>query len=181
MVVRETDETGEAHSFTLLPNRSMSWRAMRNLMCGLFACLAGVALYFGLQGAWLVLPFAGLEGLVLGVGIYLSSRATATREQVGIGVDRISIRRGRRRLAEVACFSRGWSQVVLRRDPNNWYPSRLFIGSHGRYSEIATALVEAEREQLALELRELVEQRSGFPLPLQPEYDPALETVGQQI
>ena len=181
MVVRDTDSDGETHCFTLRPNRSMSWPAMRNLFLALFACLAGVTLYFGLKGAWLVLPFAGLEALVLGIGIYLSAQATATREFVSISTAEVSIRQGRRELTEVARFSRCWSRVVLRKDPRGWYPSRLLIASHGRYCEIARSLVEAEREELALELRELIDQRSGFPSRAQPEYDPALETVGQQI
>jgi uncharacterized membrane protein len=181
MVVRETDETGETHRFILLPNRSMSWPAMRNLFLALFACLVGVTLYFGLQGAWLVLPFAGLEALVLGIGIYLSAKATATRELVSITDADVAIGHGRREPAEVARFSRCWSRVVLRKDPRGWYPSRLLIGSHGQYHEIAKSLVEAEREELALELRELIALRSGFPSRPQPEFDPALETVGQQI
>jgi uncharacterized membrane protein len=181
MVVRETDASGEAHHFILLPNRSMSWPAMRNLFLALFTCLIGVTVYFGLQGAWLVLPFAGLEALVLGVGIYLSAKATATRELVSITGAEVCVGHGRRKLAEAARFSRCWSRVVLQKDPRGWYPSRLLIGSHGRYLEIAKSLVEAEREQLALELRELIDQRSGFPSRPQPEFDPALETVGQQI
>lgn len=181
MVVRETDASGETHRFILLPNRSMSWPAMRNLFLVLFTCLVGVTVYFGLQGAWLVLPFAGLEALVLGIGIYLSAKATATRELVSITDAEVCIGHGRRELAEAARFSRCWSRVVLRKDPRGWYPSRLLVGSHGRYCEIAKSLVEAEREELALELRELIDQRSGFPSRPQPEFDPALETVGQQI
>ena len=34
----------------------------------------------------------------------------------------------------------------MRKDPRGWYPSRLLIGSHGRYCEIAKSLVEAERD-----------------------------------
>mgnify|MGYP003573235322 FL=1 len=181
MVVRDTEASGETHCFTLQPNRSMSWPAMRNLFLALFTCLIAVTLYFGLQGAWLVLPFAGLEALVLGIGIYLSAKTTATRELVSVTDAEVTIRHGRRKLAEVARFSRCWSRVVLRKDPRGWYPSRLLIGSHGQYCEIARSLVESEREELALELRELIALRSGFPSRPQPEYDPALETVGQQI
>ncbi|MCP4982937.1 MAG: DUF2244 domain-containing protein [Gammaproteobacteria bacterium] len=38
-----------------------------------------VGLFFSLHGLWLVLPFSGLEMLVLGLGLYLTSRKVYRR------------------------------------------------------------------------------------------------------
>lgn len=55
--------------------------------------------------------------------------------------------------ASQACFPRAWSKIVHIRDPGEWYPSRLFIGSHGKYIEIGKYLIESERKMLANNLR----------------------------
>jgi len=154
---------------------------MRTLMLGLIGCLGAVTIYFISQGAWMVIPFAGAEAMVVALGIYLSARSTATREVVTLSDDEIRIQQGRRRLTEVARFPRYWAQVSLLEDPRGWYPSRLLLGSHGNFVRIGTALVDVERLEVARELYQLIHQGIDFRNDPQPEYDPALESAGQQI
>ena len=181
MVCRDTDSENSLVTLTLYPNRSLSWRGMRTLLLGLIACLGAVSVYFVSQGAWLVLPFAGLEAVVVALGIYLSARSTATREVVTISGDEIWIQQGRRNLTEVARFPRYWGQVSLLEDPRGWYPSRLVLGSHGRFVRVGTALVDGERLELAGELHQLIHQDIDFRNDPQPQYAPGLESAGQQI
>jgi hypothetical protein len=56
-------------------------------------------------------------------------------------------------MEEVARFPRHWTRATLSRDPRGWYPSRLVLRCHGRRCEVATRLVETEREALAAELQ----------------------------
>jgi uncharacterized membrane protein len=100
-----------------------------------------------------VLPFTGLELLVLGAGFYLSSLAGHSREVIEIDGDDLRVLRGGSRLQEVARLPRYWTQATLSRDPRGWYPSRLVLRCHGRRVEVATRLIEAEREDLAAELQ----------------------------
>lgn len=181
MVCRDIHSENSMVTFTLSPNRSLSWSGMRTLMLCLLACLGAVSVYFVSVGAWLVLPFAGLEALVLALGIYLSARSTATREVLTLTDDEIRIQQGRRNLTEIARFPRYWSQVSLLEDPRGWYPSRLLLGSHGRFVRIGTALVDTERLELARELYQVIHQEVEFRNDPQPEYAPGLESAGQQI
>ena len=50
-------------------------------------------------------------------------------------------------------FQSYWLQVVLQPDPKSWYPSRLFLRSHGKQLEIAQALTDEERRELSDDLK----------------------------
>jgi hypothetical protein len=61
------------------------------------------------------------------------------------------------------CLPRYWTQVRLRQDPRGWYPSKLFLGCHGRQVEVGSRLVESERVQLATDLRSSLGLTAGRP------------------
>jgi uncharacterized membrane protein len=122
----------------------------------LSGCVALISLYFASLGAWLVLPFTGLEILVIGGAIYAQS-CCAHRHQI-IRVDRTQIEiHDTRKPALSKTFPRAWSRIVQTRDFKGWYPSRLLIGSHGEFVEIGKHLMEDERESLANQLRYTIE------------------------
>ena len=143
--------------FEIRPNCALSWRWTKYLIAFFACCFAGVGGYFASLGAWLVLPFAGVEFMVLMAGLYISSLAGHTREVIEIRERELRLLRGGRRLREVACLKRHFTKVLLVRDPRGWHPSRLFLRRHGRSVEIRTRLVEAERVQLADALLECLD------------------------
>jgi uncharacterized membrane protein len=152
MVAHEQLVSGDC-TFTVRPNCALGWVWMKRLFLLLAACIVAVATYFASLGAWLVLPFAGLELAVLAAGVYLNARWGATREVISLRGDDLRVARGRRTLEEVARLPRHWTRVVLLRDPRGWYPSRLLLQCHGRRIEVASSLVESERVSLAEDLR----------------------------
>lgn len=141
------------YRFTLRPNCALSWRRTKWLVLFFACCLGLVGCYFAALGAWLVLPFAGLELVVLAGGFYLSALAGHRREVIEINGSDLRVLRGGRRLEEVARLSRYWTQVSLLRDPRGWYPSRLLLRCHGGRYEVGVKLVEAEREELGVALQ----------------------------
>ena len=158
MAVFQEQDSGGCR-FELRPNCALSWRGTKYLIWFFTACFAAVAGYFTALGAWLVLPFAGLELVVLVAGFYLSALAGHTREVVEIEGPVLRVMRGRRRLEEIGSFPANWTQVALRRDPRGWYPSRLLLCCHGKGLEIATKLVEEERAELAASLQDILDFR----------------------
>ena len=64
-------------------------------LLGVFAALAAVVLViagaFAAAGAWLVLPFAGLEVLALGVAFFLYARHAADYERIELEPGRVAI------------------------------------------------------------------------------------------
>ncbi len=138
--------------FVLRPNRSLSWRGSLLFFFSLLCISSGIAIGLTLLGLWLVLPFAGLEMLALGVGLYVVACRCYECEVISISGDSICIERGRDYPRQQWTLGRVWAQVVLERCPKAWYPSRLLIRSHGRSVEVGRFLQEEERERLAAEL-----------------------------
>jgi len=103
-----------------------------------------------------VLPFAGLELLVLGAGFYLCALHTHSREVIRIERDSIVVQRGRLRPTTEVTIPRAWARVILSQDKRGWYPSQLLIRSHGRSTVIGQGLVETERLQLADQLSQVM-------------------------
>lgn len=61
------------HKLVLSPNRSMSWQNNKRILLALFCINMSIAISWSLMGAWMVLPFAGLEVLCVGIGMYYVS------------------------------------------------------------------------------------------------------------
>jgi len=139
-------------SFTVRPNCSLGWKKLRYLFAFFLLCSLIIATYFALLGAWMVLPFAGIEMLVLAGGIYSHARWSATHEVLYLNGNELILLRGCGRLHEVERMPRYWTRVILSSSKQSWHPCRLFLACHGRRVEIASCLVEQEREKLAGDL-----------------------------
>ena len=113
-----------------------------------------IAIAFALQGAWLILPFAGLEMLVLGAALYVVARRGSCWQTVSIQGDQLEVVEHDSTNARQQVFQRAWAQVRLEQARIKGYPSRLTICSHGRAIEIGGYLADEEKEHLALELRQ---------------------------
>lgn len=149
---RDSDEA----VLVVQPNRSLSWNQSKGLFLFLLVCIGLVGLYFLSLGAWLVLPFAGLEVLIVGVAIYCQSSCAHKKEIIHIDATHVRVSDERNRQAE-RCFHKAWLKIIQRHDPKGWYPSRLLIGSHGEFIEVGKNLLEEEREMLATNLRNAIE------------------------
>ena len=167
--------------FTIRPNCSFGWTWMKRLFGFLACAVSAVAAYFVAMGAWLVLPFAGLEILIIGAGIYANARWAHRREVVELDGNDLRVFRGGRVLTEVKRLPRHWTRVTLRQDPRGWYPSLLLLECHGHRIEVGKALVESERLKLAEDLRSELSFQLN-PLFAEPAPLPqGLDTAGQKV
>jgi uncharacterized membrane protein len=144
---------GAERTFVIQPNRSMSWRHLLFAYLGISAVVLTIGLCSLAAGLPLVLPFSGLEVIALGAAFYLCAWRGGVRQVITISEERVVVEAGRRAPETRDEFQRQWAGVVLERSPNSWYPSRLYLRSHGRQVEIAVFLNEQERRGLAVELR----------------------------
>lgn len=143
-------------SFEIRPNCSVTRLGAVAMFVAIFSVSVVIGAYFTSVGAWMVLPFAGLELLVLGAAIHCFMRDAQCSETVSVVSGELRVvKRGRWGVRDWV-FHPYWAQIVLRRDPACWYPSRLVIRSHGREVRIGDCLTEQEREQLACSLRACV-------------------------
>ncbi len=103
-------------------------------------------------GAWPVLPFLGLEVAVLGVVFLMLQRRSTFYDLVEARGDDIRFCQRSRHGEISGSLNRYWTQVTLSAG-NYWYPSRLLVGSHGKFVEIGAALTEEDRIRTAKELQ----------------------------
>jgi uncharacterized membrane protein len=121
-------------------------------------CLLGIGMLFAIYGYWPVLPFAGLEVVVLGAAFYLCLSRSQIREVVTVNDDRVMVEKGRRQPEQHWECPRAWARVIMERPPFAWYPSRLSVVFQGRRVEIGRFLSEVDRQSLAAELQGVLRQ-----------------------
>jgi len=152
-----------AETIVLAPNCSLSPRGALLFFAGVCCGSLSIAGLLALRGFWPVLPFAGLEMLVLGWALSLSMRRRQHVEVVVIAEDRIEIESHAHASHRRIVFPRHWSQVKLRRAELTLHPSRLTIESHGRSFEVGKFLTEEERRGLAGRLRRSIGRMNESP------------------
>jgi uncharacterized membrane protein len=138
------------------PNRSLSMPAMWMLWAAYAALVLTIAAGFFWLGAWPVLPFAGLELAVLGGVLAYLHRHAEDGEILILDEHKVRIIRREAGRTHEQQFSRYWAKAHLLRADQDWYPSRLVIGSHGRFVEIGAAVGEPERRALYRRLKSLM-------------------------
>jgi uncharacterized membrane protein len=145
--------SGEGYRFELTPNCSISWREL--LLFYLLTCAVALAvgLFFTLQGLWLVLPFSGLEMLVLGIVFYVTSRKVHQREVITLDQKRTRIEKGVRRVQQIWEFKTPWVRVIDQLPDGRRSRRMLALGMSGESVEVGSFLANWEKEALAFQLK----------------------------
>ena len=157
-MVSSTVDSKRHWRIEIRPNRSLSGRQLQLTFAVIALICLGIASAFAALGLWPVLPFAGAEIVVVGVGFYLSARSGQESEIVSVADDLVAVERHRRRLHERLEMQRAWAQIRLLRPKIRWYPSQLVIRSHGKAVELGGFLNEEERHQLAGKLQRAIRE-----------------------
>jgi uncharacterized membrane protein len=149
--------------YELRPNCSLSVRGALLFFGTLCLTCFGIAGFFVARGFWPVLPFAGLEMLVLGWALAWSMRARHRLQRVRISYGHVEIELSERRRRELVVFPRHWSKVTLRVPRSALHPSRLVVECQGRSFEIGGFLTDDERRALAARLQPLIGNVNSSP------------------
>jgi len=158
-------ETPQApfYGVELRPNCALTLRGALYFFASLCFVSFAIAGVFTALGFWPVLPFAGLEMLLLGWVLGLSMRQRHVVEHILISHSQVTIEARRPRSHERVVFPRHWAKVTLRVSHTALHPSRLFIESQGRDFEVGRFLVEEERRALATRLQQLIGNMNSSP------------------
>lgn len=139
----------EQATYSLIARRNCSLSSFgRDLVVVFIAFVSiGVALVFAALGAWLILPFAGIEVLVLYLAFRYVGRHAGDYEQLTIDGSTFSLEffdAGKLHRLE---FNRFWARV----DCDD--QQRLTVRSHGRAIEFGRHLTGRQRVALARRLK----------------------------
>ena len=112
--------------------------------------LLRIGIAFALFGAWLVLPFVGLEIAGLAAAFYANGRHATDFERISLRAGTLTVEIVDRDRRVEHCFNPHWVRLLLdgaRGDP------RVVLRSHGKELEIGRHLDGPGRELLATEIR----------------------------
>ena len=146
----ERSEVAHATEFKRVARRNNSLSSTGRLAAFalIFIVSIGIAAAFATFGAWLILPFAGLEMLVLFVAFRYMERHAADYELIEIDGDTVKVEWASGNNLLGGAFNRHWAQVVVNGDG-----SRLALRSHGRELEIGRYMTDGQRLELARTLK----------------------------
>lgn len=147
----------------LAPHRSLTPRGARWFLASVAVGPLLTGLFCAWHGYWPVLPFAGLEVLGVGLGLYVSMRARNNVQTLRISGDEVKIVTCEGKIQVTTVFSRHWTRVKLHAPHSTLHPSRLALESRGRSCEVGRFLTEMERSELAAQLQRLVGGMSESP------------------
>jgi uncharacterized membrane protein len=140
------------------PNNSLSVDDSVKLLAALAGIALVVALGFFHIGAWLVLPFAGLEIMAFAYAFHTVYLHADDFESITIEGDRVVVEKRNVKEITTTVFQRYWAQVNVRdvamiKGSNG--KCGLFISSHGNEVEFGRNFINDEqRSQLARDLRQ---------------------------
>jgi uncharacterized membrane protein len=120
-----SDDNGARYLLT--PNRSMSWQGNVRIWIGLFVISAMIVTGFSLIGAWIILPFAGLELAALAAGFYISSRQCQKQEVLVLGPDNIRLEKGMKRKEAEWEMPRQYTRLWRNEPRHPFTPSKLYL------------------------------------------------------
>ncbi|HTY48786.1 MAG TPA: DUF2244 domain-containing protein [Steroidobacteraceae bacterium] len=154
----------QALTIIIAPTCALSVRGALLFFGGVCTLSFSIAGALALLGYWPILPFAGMEMVLLGWALRASLGRRHCRQTITVSerqVQVLSRDTGREVCIE---FPRHWAQVKLRRPVSRLHPSRLLIESHGRTCEVGGFLTEAERRGLAERLSRLIGRINESPV-----------------
>ena len=143
---------GQGSGFSLLLKRncSISPAALLRTYVAIAAVTLGIAGAFAALGAWLILPFAGLEIVALGVAFAWNGRHAGDYERIELGEGRLEVEV--RDSDSIRCheFNPAWASVRVAGEGRSM---RVLLGVPGRSLEVGRHLQAQGRLELAGELK----------------------------
>ena len=139
-------------------NNSLTPKAGVKLLLALAGIVLVVGVGFARIGAWLVLPFAGLEILAFAYAFHCIYLHSGDFESITIENDSVVVEKRDYKEVTTTVFQRHWAQVSLREVASVGGvigKSGLFIRSHGKEIEFGKHFMNDEqRALLARELKQ---------------------------
>jgi uncharacterized membrane protein len=154
MIVSEIDAYN-SFKVTFKPNCALSATSKRKvvILLTVIPCIIGMG--FSLLGAWVVLPFVGLEIAALAYAFYYVNRHEADYESISIKGDSLVVERCVGETVSQQVVNPYWVKVVQQELANG--ELHLYLQSHGKDIEIGRYLTRKQRELLARQIK----QRTG--------------------
>lgn len=138
----------------LTPNRSMSWRGNQYFILSLLVLSGGIGVGFALLGAWVILPFAGLEMLMLSGALYYVSWKLNYRQVIHLAQDHLTIEKGYYSPKKAWRFKREDVALTIEPAQHQWATPTLRLQHKQEVIVIGEFLSQTDHKQLVDSLRD---------------------------
>ena len=125
MVSIQSTQTGTL--FRLTPNRSLSWQGNLRILYSLCGLSAVIVTGMIIAGAWVVLPFVGLELGALAAGLYYTALCCRQQEVLSLNGDSLVLEKGIYRRQSRWQWPRRYTRVRLDVPRHPWTPPAVFL------------------------------------------------------
>lgn len=120
-----------------------------------FLCLGtvtmSIAVGFASYGLWLVLPYAGLECLALGLAYFWLKKQANDFEMIYLENDQIVFESSFSGVHQKVMFNRYWIQISIEQIKANRI--KVFVGSHGNKLEVGRLLPSVKKRELMNQIK----------------------------
>lgn len=156
MVKTDFDDATGAGMIVLRPNNSASWRDNVMFTLSLGTIMLVMAVFFFMQGLWMILPFSGLEIGALFAGLYYVTHKNNRTEVIIFDKEKVTIERGHRQVEDTYEYQRAWSTIFVQEPEHRGHLKKIFIRSYGKELELGSFLNKDDREALIRSLKHVV-------------------------
>jgi uncharacterized membrane protein len=129
------------------PNRSADPATLVAVYAAMSTSVFVVSLFSFMQGNVLAPPFALLDVLLVGYCFRLVWRRGADCDRIRLGSDEVAVECRRGAAARRTVYQTGWARVWSERGGRDGEVC-VYVGSHGRRTEVGCFLASAERARL---------------------------------
>ncbi len=140
---------------TLLPNRSASWAETRLFLFLLCGTTLAIGVFWAFVGAWVILPFAGLEAGLAAYFIYRVCQATYQRQVVICSAETILVQCGCRCPNQSWQLQRDQTRLSLAEPENPLDAAELSIYDHHHHIVLGYFLNQQDKQQALAEFKRL--------------------------
>lgn len=157
MVSISIDNNGYNGHILLEPNLSLSWKTNTRIFLIICIITLAIAIHFYRIGGWLVLPFSGLELVLISVSVYMFFQHNNHCEVITFTDHQVIIERGRKSPEKSWEYPRHWSKIHVKEHGLYDIP-KVSIKSHGREMEIGSFLGHKEKLLFIQTLKEVTQK-----------------------
>ena len=137
---------------TLSPNRSLSTVQTQWVVFGVCTFVLIVALFWSMQGAFLVLPFAGLDIILFAYIMFKVNQESSRKQLITIDSQNILVQSGKIEIEEALTFLRSDTYVVVAEQQAK-KPLGLKLSDSKSYCELGTFLTNSDKTEVRKALR----------------------------
>ena len=148
MINTELDKETAAGHIILSPNMSARWKTTKYFLYIVSSFALIIAIGFAAIGAWMVLPFTGIEILALLIVMYRVSRKCYRKEVIHLNKEAITVEQGLDRPHASWNSELFWTRLIVQPSGHPWRSNKVYL--RGRHDQIEIGSFLNDQEKVAL-------------------------------